>query len=92
MQPTFSVGMVTSLVGRNTVSNCSGCVEVASASDLWLNAHHCPDVHPCLVQPGLLMDVVDDFHLDLYNAVMYLSVLVDVIKYGQCLSLETPVY
>ena len=42
-----------------------------------------------LVQPDLIMDIVDDFCLCLYNAVMYFLVLVDVVMHGWYLSLET---
>ena len=70
MQPTFSVGIVMLLVGRNTVTVLAE-LKWLLLLDLWLNAHHHPDVRLCLVQPGLLMDVVGDFCLDPYNAVMY---------------------
>ena len=59
--------------------------------DLWLHAHHHPDVHQCLVQPGVIMDIVGNLCLDWYDVVMYFSVLVDVVEYGWCLS-ETAVY
>ena len=63
----------------------AGLIELkwALLQHFWLDVHHPPDVHLHLAQHVLMMDIVDAFHLYLYKAVM------EVMKYGGCLSLET---
>ena len=71
-------------VGRNTVSGGSE-IKWVLLQCFWLNAHHQPDVPLHLVPHVLVTDVIDIFHLCLYKAVM------NIMRYAQCLSLETPV-